>query len=125
MRPAGPTNGLPSISSRSPGCSPTNMTGALLGPSPKTVCVPFFHKSHALHPAAMARSSANVLFGGIRTSAGNSFFSLFFATFVLPAGQMYQGNATLLLSGSGRCCESRNKEAEYSTNLIQFEKPKL
>src|SRR5262249_34692234 len=110
--------------SRSPGCSPTNMTCALLGPSPKTVCVPFFHKSHALHPTATARSSANVLFGGIRTSAGNSFFSLIFATFVLPVDQMYPRNAALLLSGSVRCFTRRNTEAEYSTNLIQFEKPK-
>ena len=35
MRPAGPTNGLPSRSSRSPGCSPTRASGASAGP-PRT-----------------------------------------------------------------------------------------
>ena len=29
-----------------------NITVALLEPSPNTVCVPFFHRSHALQPAA-------------------------------------------------------------------------
>jgi hypothetical protein len=37
--PAGPTKGLPALSSWSPGCSPTNITFALRVPSPKTVWV--------------------------------------------------------------------------------------
>jgi hypothetical protein len=37
--PAGPTKGLPALSSWSPGCSPTNITVASFGPSPKTACV--------------------------------------------------------------------------------------
>jgi hypothetical protein len=35
--PAGPTNGLPAMSSESPGCSPTNITRAFFGPPPNTV----------------------------------------------------------------------------------------
>src|SRR5207247_6185272 len=37
--PAGPTNGWPSTSSRSPGCSPMSITRARSEPSPKTACV--------------------------------------------------------------------------------------
>jgi len=37
--PAGPTNGRPSTSSRSPGCSPTMKIVAPRVPSPNTVCV--------------------------------------------------------------------------------------
>ena len=37
--PAGPTNGLPALSSWSPGCSPTNITSALRVPSPNTTWV--------------------------------------------------------------------------------------
>ena len=35
-RPDGPTKGRPSISSRSPGCSPTRQSWGLIGPSPNT-----------------------------------------------------------------------------------------
>src|SRR5918992_1317569 len=38
-RPAGPTNGLPPRSSRSPGTSPTITTSAVRAPSPNTVWV--------------------------------------------------------------------------------------
>ena len=47
--PAGPTNGCPSMSSRSPGCSPTNITSASRTPSPKTACVAPSHSSQARH----------------------------------------------------------------------------
>src|SRR5213080_2159692 len=59
--PAGPTNGRPARSSRSPGCSPTNISSAERPPSPNTVCVPFFHRSHARQPAAASRRAANDL----------------------------------------------------------------
>ena len=39
--PAGPTNGLPSISSWFPGCSPMKRISERFDPSPKTVCVRF------------------------------------------------------------------------------------
>src|SRR5207248_2856190 len=51
MRPAGPTNGRPWMSSWSPGCSPTSMISARSLPSPKTVWVPFSARSHARQPA--------------------------------------------------------------------------
>src|SRR5216684_2670007 len=63
--PAGPTKGEPARSSRSPGCSPTNMICEPARPSPKTVWVPVFHKSHALQPEAAARSAGSVGFGGM------------------------------------------------------------
>src|SRR5439155_25441883 len=59
--PAGPTNGRPARSSRSPGCSPTNISSAERPPSPNTVCVPFFHRSHARQPAAAPRRAVNDL----------------------------------------------------------------
>src|SRR3954453_4286219 len=55
-RPAGPTNGRPSRSSRSPGCSPTSIRSAAGGPSPKTVCVPTFQSGQARQSAAASRS---------------------------------------------------------------------
>ena len=54
--PAGPTNGWPSTSSRSPGCSPRRNSGARAGPSPNTVCVARAHRSHAVQPAAASRA---------------------------------------------------------------------
>jgi hypothetical protein len=54
--PAGPTNGLPAMSSWSPGCSPTRTSAADAGPSPNTVCVPSCHSSHARQPAAASSS---------------------------------------------------------------------
>src|SRR2546427_1480232 len=65
--PAGPTKGLPSRSSRSPGCSPTSITRARKGPSPKTVWLPRFQRSHARQPAAAWRSFASV---GLRGTSG-------------------------------------------------------
>ena len=50
--PAGPTNGWPARSSASPGCSPTSISRARRAPSPNTVCVPRFHRSHAAAVAA-------------------------------------------------------------------------
>src|ERR1700733_6653167 len=47
--PAGPTNGRPSRSSRSPGVSPTSISSACLGPSPITACVAASHRSQARH----------------------------------------------------------------------------
>ena len=38
--------GFPARSSLSPGCSPTKTISAFFDPSPKTVCVPVFHRSH-------------------------------------------------------------------------------
>src|SRR5437867_8946959 len=58
--PAGPTKGCPARSSSLPGCSPTISTSARAVPSPKTVCVPRFQSSHALQPAAAARSFGSV-----------------------------------------------------------------
>src|SRR5918992_3845757 len=63
-RPAGPTNGLPSRSSRSPGCSPTNITRDFLSPSPKTVWVAFRHRWQPRQPAAASRSASSVCFSG-------------------------------------------------------------
>src|SRR4051812_4785442 len=60
MRPAGPTNGWPSRSSRSPGCSPTSMTWDFASPSPKTVCEAFSHSGQAWQPAAASRSFGRV-----------------------------------------------------------------
>src|SRR5438552_18683231 len=46
------------MSSRSPGCSPTSITSADSGPSPKTVWVAVSQRTQALQPAANSRSSA-------------------------------------------------------------------
>lgn len=67
--PAGPTNGLPVRSSSLPGCSPTNRTTERRRPSPKTVCVPSFHRSQALQSAAAARKELSVIRGGNHSSA--------------------------------------------------------
>ena len=61
--PAGPTNGCPERSSTFPGCSPTNMIAARAGPSPKTVCVALFHRSHALQVRAASLSAGSELLG--------------------------------------------------------------
>src|SRR5205814_1480746 len=58
-RPAGPTNGAPSRSSRSPGCSPTNIATELRLPAPNTVCVACSHSGPARQPAAASRSSGS------------------------------------------------------------------
>src|SRR5437588_7775569 len=61
MRPAGPTNGCPALSSWSPGCSPTSIMAAGTGPSPNTVRVALRQRSQARHPAARSRTSSNLL----------------------------------------------------------------
>src|SRR4051794_16092217 len=58
-RPAGPTNGSPLRSSWSPGCSPTNTTRAVSGPSPNTVWVAGSHSSQARQPAAAVLSPSS------------------------------------------------------------------
>src|SRR5436190_21733427 len=67
--PAGPTKGLPVRSSSLPGCSPTNRIVERRLPSPKTVCVPFFHRSQALQSAAAALSEGSVNCFGIKSAA--------------------------------------------------------
>src|SRR5581483_10941543 len=56
IRPAGPTNGSPALSSESPGCSPTKKTRASPGPRPNTVWVAWRYSSQARQPAASAAS---------------------------------------------------------------------
>src|SRR5579884_2650209 len=68
-RPAGPTKGAPSRSSRSPGCSPTNMAAEPLLPAPNTVCVAFSQSGHARQSAAAWRSLGRVGLGGTRSAA--------------------------------------------------------
>src|ERR1700724_3215765 len=68
-RPAGPTNGLPSMSSRSPGCSPTNMISACSAPSPNTVWVLVLYRSQARQPAAASRSAGKVSCSGTSSNA--------------------------------------------------------
>src|SRR5213593_1957437 len=68
-RPAGPTNGLPARSSSWPGCSPTIITRARFGPSPKTVCVPRVHSGQPRQPAAASRSVASVRYSGKKSAA--------------------------------------------------------
>ena len=50
--------------------SPTNMTFTRLAPSPKTVCVPVFHRSQAWQSAAAFLSDESDGRGGIKASAG-------------------------------------------------------
>src|SRR5215208_4215354 len=71
-RPAGPTKGLPVRSSSLPGCSPTNMTFTRRAPSPKTVCVPFSHRSQARQSAAALFNDKSVGRGGIKAFAALS-----------------------------------------------------
>src|SRR5438067_13219510 len=68
-RPAGPTNGAPSRSSRSPGCSPTIVPTELRLPAPNTVCVACSHGGHARQPAAASRSFESDGREGTRSAA--------------------------------------------------------
>src|SRR5213080_1254215 len=68
-RPAGPTNGAPSRSSRSPGCSPTNIATEPRLPAPNTVCVASSHSGQARHPAAASRSFGSDGREGTRSAA--------------------------------------------------------
>src|SRR5919206_148161 len=52
-RPAGPTNGMPSRSSTSPGCSPTRATGAPGFPAEKTTWVAGSHSSQPRQSGAV------------------------------------------------------------------------
>src|SRR2546430_2860092 len=61
MLPAGPTKGFPARSSLSPGCSPTSITCARLGPSPNTVWVAFFQSGQARQSAASARKTVRLV----------------------------------------------------------------
>src|SRR4051812_45475103 len=76
-RPAGPTNGAPSRSSRSPGCSPTNIATELRLPAPNTVCVASSHSGHARHAAAASRSFGRLSRGGTRSAAESGMPSAF------------------------------------------------
>src|SRR3984893_14433603 len=67
--PAGPTNGAPSRSSTSPGCSPIIITGAGAGPAPNTVCVACLYSSHPSQRFAAAISLGKVGFGGTHGAA--------------------------------------------------------
>src|SRR5919204_3435004 len=68
--PAGPTNGSPARSSRSPGCSPTSITRARAGPAPNTVWVPVRHSGQARQPAAARRRLVSEGRDGISSCAG-------------------------------------------------------
>src|SRR5438105_14585064 len=70
--PAGPTNGFPARSSRSPGCSPTNMTVAPTAPSPNTVWVPVSCRSQAWHDAAASLRLGRLSWSGMSWRAGDS-----------------------------------------------------
>src|SRR5689334_9803940 len=77
IRPAGPTNGAPSRSSRSPGCSPTSITAERDEPAPNTVWVAFSQSGQARQPAAAARSFGSVGLGGTRSAADSGIASRF------------------------------------------------
>src|SRR5437764_570863 len=77
MRPAGPTNGLPCRSSRSPGCSPTNIATELRRPAPNTVWVAFSQSGHARQSAAASRSFGRVGRAGTSSRAESGIFSAF------------------------------------------------
>src|SRR2546422_8897567 len=68
-RPAGPTNGAPSTSSWSPGCSPTSMTSAPSLPSPNTVWVAVRNRSQPWHDAAASRNALRSSLSGIHGRA--------------------------------------------------------
>ena len=66
---AGPTNGRPARSSRSPGCSPTSRSRDAFRPAPKTVCVPSRQSGHARQLCAASRSDASDSLGGRYSAA--------------------------------------------------------
>src|SRR6187549_512058 len=84
-RPAGPTNGLPALSSASPGVSPTTSSRACLGPSPNTVWVPTFHRRQPRQSAAAARSFGGVGLGGMKSAAELVVFAVLLGFIVLFA----------------------------------------
>jgi hypothetical protein len=69
--PGGPTNGRPSRSSLSPGCSPTNINLARAGPWPKTVCVACAYKSQPWQSAAATRKLFSESRSGKNAAAGS------------------------------------------------------
>src|SRR5262245_11598947 len=91
IAPAGPTNGAPCRSSWSPGCSPTNITRAFLGPAPKTTCVAVLYRSQPRHSWAAALRLRILVVGGTNGAADRSppglassgLPDVFFATFHL------------------------------------------
>ena len=66
--PRGRRTGWPACSSWSPGCSPTNMTVALRGPSPNTTR-PHVQRSHPRQLVAASRSFGSVARGGMKSAA--------------------------------------------------------
>ena len=69
--PAGPTKGLPEISSWSPGCSPTKSIAAWTAPSPKTVCVARWNSGQPSQSLAAFRNVDRLWLSGINGSAEN------------------------------------------------------
>src|SRR5438128_142051 len=67
----------------SPGCSPTTITRARLGPSPKTVWVPTLNRSQPRQPFAAARSLDSVGRGGMKSAAEPVGFAVFFGFVML------------------------------------------
>src|SRR4029079_3392852 len=67
---AGPTNGFPARSSLSPGCSPTSMTLARVGPSPGTACVAFLYSGQRTHPFSALRRADSERTTGTSSSTG-------------------------------------------------------
>lgn len=58
---------------------------ALAAPSPNTVCVPRFHKSHAVQPAAAVRREGKVGEEGINGAAVEISFDLAINTIYIEA----------------------------------------
>src|ERR1700730_13932454 len=75
-RPAGPTNGNPSTSSRSPGCSPTSMIGASGWPCPKTVCEALWYSPQPWHELAAAAKESRLRSSGRNCSAPGALVGL-------------------------------------------------
>ena len=69
IAPAGPTKGAPCRSSWSPGCSPTNMTRAVLGPAPNTTCVAVRYRSHPRQLRAASLKTRRLVLSGTNGAA--------------------------------------------------------
>ena len=57
------------MSSLSPGCSPTSISLALRGPSPKTVCVASFQSGQPRQSAAASRRARSERLSGTNSAA--------------------------------------------------------
>src|SRR3954447_672365 len=109
--PAGPTKGLPTRSSWSPGCSPTIMITACDAPSPKTVCVAVFQRSQALHVLAAFLSAGIVLRGVARPAAAISpSFGRFFEKRDTDFMELIQNNDRDMLRSSRELYLTRRQE---------------